>query len=324
MKPGWWQPTLSTDTVYRMELPSSRPHQFAWISIAAAIVTIALKFLAWWVTDSVGLLSDALESFVNLVGAIAALVALWYAAREPDEEHAYGHAKAEYFSSGLEGALIFLAAIAIIYTSVPRLTNPHPLDKAVTGAVVAGLAVVVNLIAARWILRAATEHQSIALEASADHLIADVITSLGVIVGIILIWLTDWNRLDPIIAILVAINILRVGLDLTRRSMLGLLDTALPANELEQINRVLALYQQREHVEAHALRTRRAGQRRFGSVHILVPGNWTVDRGQRLVEQIEHEIRAVVPGIAIVTHLESLDDPRSWEDESLPGPRDTM
>ena len=206
----------------------------------------------------------------------------------------------------------------------PWNDNPHPLDKAVTGAVVAGLAVVVNLIAARWILRAATEHQSIALEASADHLIADVITSLGVIVGIILIWLTDWNRLDPIIAILVAINILRVGLDLTRRSMLGLLDTALPANELEQINRVLALLQQREHVEAHALRTRRAGQRRFGSVHILVPGNWTVDRGHRLVEQIEHEIRAVVPGIAIVTHLESLDDPRSWEDESLPGPRDTM
>jgi cation diffusion facilitator family transporter len=298
-------------------------HRFAWISVAAALITILLKFSAWWVTDSVGLLSDALESFVNLVGAIAALIALWYATREPDAEHAYGHAKAEYFSSGLEGALILLAAVSIVYTAVPRLWRPEAVESAGLGITIAIVAGLVNLIAARWISRAAHSHNSIALEADANHLMTDVITTAAVVIGIFLIHLTGWTRLDPIVALLVAANIVRVGVDLMKRSMLGLLDTALPAAELDKIQLVLARHRQAEHIQAHALRTRQAGQRRFGSVHILVPGKWTVDRGHHLVEKIEREIREAVPGIMMVTHLESLDDPQSWEDADLPSPHET-
>ena len=301
-----------------MEIAAPHLHRFAWISIVAALITIVLKFAAWWVTDSVGLLSDALESFVNLVGAIAALVALWYAAREPDQEHAYGHAKAEYFSSGLEGSLILLAAISIIFTSVQRLINPSEVEKAELGVAIAAAAAVVNLIAAKWIQRAGQHHNSIALEAGARHLMTDVFTTIGVIVGVILIHFTGWSRLDPIIALVVAANIVRVGVDLMKRSMMGLLDTALPPEELGRIQTVLDRYRQNDHIEAHALRTRQAGQRRFGSVHILVPGSWSVDRGHQLTEQIEGEIREAVPGIMIVTHLESLDDPRSWDDTELP------
>ena len=286
--------------------------------MVAAVITIVLKFSAWWVTDSVGLLSDALESVVNLVGAIAALVALWYASREADEEHAYGHAKAEYFSSGLEGALILLAAVIIAATSFPRLLNPSPVDSAGLGVVIAIIATLVNLIAARWIQIAAREHRSIALEADAHHLLADVATSAGVVAGVILIHFTGWNILDPIVALIVALNIIRVGTDMVRRSMLGLLDTAIPRVELDAIEDVLRHYREVELIRTHALRTRQAGQRRFGSVHILVPGVWTVAQGQRLVEQIEQDIERAAPGIIMVTHLESLDDPRSWEDAKLP------
>lgn len=293
-------------------------HRFAWISVAAAVITIVLKFSAWWITDSVGLLSDALESFVNLVGAIAALAALWYASREADEEHAYGHAKAEYFSSGLEGALILLAAALIAWTAVPRLINPSEVESAEIGMLVAVAAAVVNLVAARWIQRAAQEHDSIALEAGARHLMADVITTVGVVVAVAVIAMTGWNRLDPIIALIVAVNVVRVGIDLMRRSMLGLLDTALPQGERAMIEQVLEQYRISDQIEAHALRTRQAGQRRFGSVHILVPGEWTVQRGHQLLDQIEADIRQKVPGIMLVTHLESLDDPRSWDDTRLP------
>jgi cation diffusion facilitator family transporter len=303
-----------------MEIATPHLHRFAWISITAALITILLKFAAWWVTDSVGLLSDALESFVNLVGAIAALIALWYAAQEPDQEHAYGHAKAEYFSSGLEGSLILLAAISIIYTSIQRLINPAAVESAGLGIVIAAAAAVVNLIAARWIQRAGQHHNSIALEAGARHLMTDVLTTVGVIIGVALIQVTGWSRLDPLIALVVAANIIRVGVDLMKRSMLGLLDTALPPEELDQIEGVLDRFRNADHIEAHALRTRQAGQRRFGSVHILVPGDWTVHHGHQLTEQIEREIQDAVPGIMMVTHLESLDDPRSWDDTELPQP----
>jgi cation diffusion facilitator family transporter len=303
-----------------MDAGHTQLHRFAWISIAAAVITIVLKFAAWWVTDSVGLLSDALESFVNLVGAIAALIALWYAGQEPDEEHAYGHAKAEYFSSGLEGTLILIAAISIIYSAAQRLQSPAEVESAGLGISIAVVASIVNLIAARWIQRAGAHHHSIALEAGARHLLTDVLTSVGVIIGIVLIQFTGWTRIDPIVALLVAANIIRVGFDLMKRSMLGLLDTALPPEELAKIERVLDRYRDVDHIQAHALRTRQAGQRRFGSVHILVPGDWTVDRGHHLLEQIEREIRADVPGIMMVTHLESLDDPRSWDDTALPTP----
>ena len=305
-----------------MDASTPHIHRFAWISVAAALITILLKFSAWWVTDSVGLLSDALESFVNLVGAIAALIALWYATREADEEHAYGHAKAEYFSSGLEGALILLAAVSIVYTAVPRLIDPEPVESAGTGITIAIVAALVNLLAARWISSAAHSHDSIALEADANHLMTDVITTGGVVIGVALMSATDWTRLDPIIALLVAANIIRVGIDLVKRSMLGLLDTALPDEQLEKIQTVLSRYRTSDNIQAHALRTRRAGLRRFGSVHILVPGDWTVHRGHQLASEIEQEIRAEVPGIMMVTHLESLDDPRSWDDATLPGTSD--
>lgn len=306
-----------------METVEPQVHKFAWISVAAAIITILLKFSAWQVTGSVGLLSDALESCVNLVGAVAALVALWYASREPDEEHAYGHAKAEYFSSGLEGALILLAAASIIYAAVPRFTNPIAVESAGLGITIAIVAAIVNLLAARWIAHAAQEHNSIALEADANHLMTDVITTAGVVIGVLLIHFTGWTRLDPVVALLVAANIVRVGIHLVKRSMLGLMDTALPPQDLDKIERVLAKYRDEEHIHAHALRTRQAGRRRFGSVHILVPGSWTVDRGHQLIDRIEHAIRQELPGIMMITHLESLDDPRSWADASLPGPSDT-
>lgn len=293
--------------------------RFGWVSIAAAALTIALKFGAWQVTGSVGLLSDALESVVNLVGAVATLVALWYATREPDAEHAYGHAKAEYFSSGLEGALILLAAGVIAVTAVPRLISPEPVEAIGVGTAIALIAAVVNLLASRWIRRAAEAHGSIALEADANHLRTDFVTTMGVVAGVGLIAVTGWDVLDAIVALIVAANIVRVGVDLLRRSMLGLLDTAVPQEELDRIAAVLARFSAREGIQSHALRTRQAGLRRFGSVHILVPGDWTVDRGHRLVERIESEIRDTVPGIMIVTHLESLDDPRSWQDADLPG-----
>jgi cation diffusion facilitator family transporter len=316
------EPLAGTPIWYRsnMEIATPQLHRFAWISIVAALITIVLKFAAWWVTDSVGLLSDALESFVNLVGAIAALVALWYASREPDQEHAYGHAKAEYFSSGLEGALILLAAISIIYTSIRRLIDPSEVESAGLGVAIAAAAAVVNLIASKWIQRAGEHHNSIALEADARHLMTDVLTTAGVIIGIALIQVTGWSRLDPIIALIVAVNIIKVGVDLMKRSMLGLLDTALPPEDVDRIESVLDQYRQKDHIQAHALRTRQAGQRRFGSVHILVPGDWTVHRGHQLAEQIEREIQDAVPGIMMVTHLESLDDPRSWDDTELPQP----
>ncbi|HQY30507.1 MAG TPA: cation diffusion facilitator family transporter [Thermomicrobiales bacterium] len=293
-------------------------YRFALISIGAATITIILKLAAWWVTDSVGFLSDALESVVNLVGAIVALVALIFASREPDEEHEYGHAKVEYFSSGAEGALIMVAAAAIVLTSVPRLFNPQAVSSTWTGIGISVVATLINLGAARLLSRAGKNYGSIALEADADHLFTDVITTGGVILGIVLISLTGWDVLDPVIALIVAGNIVRVGYQLLVRSAHGLMDTALPANEIQLIEGVLDRYRTSDHIEAHALRTRQAGQRRFGSVHILVPGDWTVDRGHHLVEQIERDIGSKVPGILIVTHLESLDDPLSFDDDALP------
>lgn len=302
--------------------PSARPtlSRFAWLSIAAAVVTITLKLGAWYITGSVGLLSDALESIVNLVAAIAALIALNVAAKEPDEEHAYGHAKAEYFSSGLEGALIFLAAVLIIYASVPRLFAPQPVDNGEIGVIVSIVSSVINLFVAFRLLRAAKQYRSITLDADAHHLLTDVWTSVGVVIGIVLVITTDVKILDPIVALLVAVNIIWTGVKLIRRSMLGLLDTALEPEDREAVNAILDRYRRERHIEAHALRTRQAGARNFVSVHILVPGNWTVRAGHRLLEQIEHDIRAAVPGTTVFTHLEPLEDPASWDDMTLDRP----
>jgi cation diffusion facilitator family transporter len=300
--------------------------RFAWLSIAAAVTTIALKMTAWRLTGSVGLLSDAMESLVNLVAAIMTLLMLNVAARPPDEEHAYGHGKAEYFASGAEGALILLAAVGIGWAAVGRLLAPQPLEQVGFGAVVSTAASLVNLAVSRVLLAAGRRHHSIALEADAHHLMTDVWTSAGVLGAIGLVALTGWNVLDPIIAIGVALQIVSTGVQLMRRSALGLLDTALPEPEQAAVRQVLARHEGPE-VRFHAVRTRLAGARRFVSMHVLVPGGWTVRRGHDLLEVIEGQVRQALPHATVFTHLEALEDPASWQDEGLdrtappPGPQ---
>lgn len=290
--------------------------RFAWLSIAAALVTIVLKASAWFVTGSVGLLSDALESFVNLAGALMALAMLTIAARPADEKHAYGHSKAEYFSSGVEGTLILVAAASIAAAAVRRFLAPQPLERIGLGLAVSVVASLVNLAVALVLLRAGKRHQSITLDANARHLFTDVWTSAGVLAGVGAVALTGWQRLDPLVALLVAANIVWSGFRIVRQSVLGLMDTAIPAGELAAVHKVLEPYLQ-EGVQYHALRTRQSGARRFVSLHVLVPGVWTVDRGHRLLERIEADIRGALSNVTVFTHLESLDDPASWNDISL-------
>jgi cation diffusion facilitator family transporter len=300
-------------------MPAESPSltRFAWLSIVAAILAIALKTGAYLLSGSVGLLSDALESVVNLVAALGALVARAVAARAPDEEHAYGHAKAEYFASGLEGTLVLVAAVLIAAAAIPRLRHPEPLGAVGWGLAVSSVASLVNAAVARRLYHAGKRYRSITLEADAKHLLTDVWTSVGVLAGVGLVALTGWLRLDPLIALVVAANIVWTGVGLVRRSMLGLLDTALPAEERATIETILARYRAESGVQTHALRTREAGARRFMSVHILVPGGWTVQRGHRLLEALEGDLRAALPGTTVFTHLESLDDPASWDDTKL-------
>ena len=290
--------------------------RFAWLSIAAAVVTIALKAIAYLLTGSVGLLSDALESLVNLVGAIMALAMLTIAARPADEDHAYGHSKAEYFSSGVEGTLILIAAASIVITAIPRLITPKPLEQVGLGLVISIAASLVNLIVALILLRAGKRYNSITLEADAHHLLTDVWTSVGVLAGVGAVAVTSWERLDPIVAFLVAANIIWSGVRIVRMSALGLMDTALSTDEQKLVKNVLKPYMLNG-VQFHALRTRQSGSRRFVSLHVIVPGRWTVQRGHRLLESIEADIRSVLQSVTIFTHLESLNDPASWDDTDL-------
>jgi cation diffusion facilitator family transporter len=294
--------------------------RFAWLSIAAALVTITLKTGAWWLTGSVGLLSDALESVVNLVAAMMTLWMLALSARPADQAHAYGYTKAEYFASGTEGALILLAAASIAWAAIPRLLSPQPIDQAGAGLLVSAAASVVNLLVSRVLLRAARAHHSIALEADAHHLMTDVWTSVGVLCGIALVALTGWHLLDPVVALLVAANIVRTGVQLVRRSALGLIDVALPAEEQKALGEVLGR-DRGETVRFHALRTRQAGARRFVSVHVLVPGEWTVLRAHDLVELLEREIRDAIRNVTVLTHIEPIEHPSSYEDMTLDRPR---
>lgn len=298
---------------------SSKLTGYAWLSIATAIVTISLKMTAWQLTGSVGLLSDALESFVNLVAAIVVLIALIVAAREPDDEHTYGHSKAEYFSSGLEGGLIFLAAIGIFYTAIPRLWNPQPLEDIGIGIVLVAIAAAINGLVGLKLHKAAREHRSVTLESDAKHLFTDVWTTAGVILGVVLVSLTGWERLDPILAIGVGIQILSTGFQLVRASINGLLDAAIPADELTKLQTLLDRWQEDRGVVTHALRTRQAGRRRFVSMHVLVPGYWTVDRGHDIVGELEDDIRTILPETTVFTHLEPLEKPESWNDSGLDG-----
>src|SRR4030095_2822297 len=297
-------------------MASANLTRFAWLSIGAAILTIALKTTAYWLTGSVGLLSDALESLVNLVAAIMALAMLTVAARPPDEMHAFGYGKAEYFSSGLEGPLILLAAGGIAWTAVPRILAPQPLEHIGIGLTVSVLASAVNFWVARALMNAGKEYRSITLEADAHHLMTDVWTSVGVVLGVGAVALTGWMRLDPIIALIVAANILRIGWQLLSRSVRGLMDATLPAAEQDAIKQVLKHYQSGG-IQYHALRTRQAGTRAFISLHVLVPRDWTVQRGHDLLEQLERDIRSAVPGAQLFTHLEPQGDPAAWEDIEL-------
>ena len=290
--------------------------RFAWLSIAAAIATIALKALAYLLTGSVGLLSDALESFVNLAGALMAFSMLSLAARPADANHAYGHGKAEYFSSGVEGGLILIAAASIAVAAVDRLFNPRPLEQLGIGLGVSVVASAINLGVGVVLMRAARQYESITLEANAHHLMTDVWTSAGVLVGVGAVALTGWLWLDPVVALAVAVNIVWTGVRIVRSSILGLMDTALPEAEQARIVDILEGYVSDE-VQYHALRTRRAGPRRFVSVHVLVPGEWTVDRGHELLERIEAELRGALPMMSVLTHLEPLGDPAAWDDLDL-------
>ena len=293
--------------------------RYAWLSIGAAVTTIALKTTAYFLTGSVGLLSDALESGVNLVGAMMALAMLTIAARPADEDHTYGHSKAEYFSSGVEGTLILIAAVSIVATAIPRLISPKPIEQLGLGLGISVAASLVNLIVARILLKAGKLHNSITLEADAQHLMTDVWTSVGVLAGVGLVALTGWERLDPIVAFIVAANIVWSGVHIVRKSALGLMDTALPIKEQAILKSILEKYT-KNGVEYHALRTRESGSRQFVSFHVLVPGKWTVQRGHRLLESIEADIRRAMPSVTVFTHLESLNDPASWEDTNLDRP----
>lgn len=291
--------------------------RFAWLSIFAAVTTIGLKGGAYLLTGSVGLLSDALESLINLAAAIVVLMILKLAARPPDDEHAFGHDKAEYFASGIEGTLIFLAAVAIGWTAVWRLFEPQPLEQIGVGLIITAVATVVNLVVGQILIRAGRQHRSITLEADGKHLMTDVWTSVGVIAGVWAIGATGWLFLDPLVALLVAANIVREGIKLMRRSALGLMDTVISDEKQERVRTILDGYVEKRGIDYHALRTRRAATRSFISVHILVPGAWTVHEGHGLLEEIESDIRSEVPGAVVFTHLESLDDPASWYDIEL-------
>jgi len=290
---------------------------FAWLSIAAALATIALKTGAYFLTGSVGLLSDALESLVNLAGAIMALGMLIIAARPADDSHGYGHSKAEYFASVTEGILILGAAIGIIGAAVNRLLHPRELEQLGLGLAVSVAASVINLIVARILLREGKARQSITLEADGHHLMTDVWTSVGVIGGVALGGLTGWVILDPLVAIAVALNIIWTGVRLVNRSVSGLMDAALPAQEQALIQNVMEKYREKG-VTFHALRTRQAGARRFISVHILVPGDWTVHDAHHVAEDFEADVRAALGSVVTVfTHMEPVEDELSMEDMFL-------
>jgi cation diffusion facilitator family transporter len=290
--------------------------RFAWLSIAAAVATISIKLGAWWLTGSVGLLSDALESVVNLVAAAMTLWMLSLSARPPSEEHAYGYSKAEYFSSGLEGAMIFVAALAIAWTAVDRLLHPRALESVGLGLGLSVAASAINFGVARVLLRAARRYQSIALEADAHHLMTDVWTSVGVVVAVAAVAFTGWNSLDPLIALAVAANIVFTGFSLIKRSAQGLLDRSLEAEQLAAITAVLDKHRNGG-IEFHALMTRAAAGRSFVSMHVLVPGDWTVKCAHDLADSIEHEIATALPGTNVFTHIEPQDDPASYADVAL-------
>ena len=292
------------------------PRSYMLLSLAAAVTTIALKTVAWRLTGSVGLLSDAMESGVNLVAAIGAFWALSLAAKPADRTHHYGHFKAEYFSSGLESVLIVVAALAIIHTAIGRLQAPQPLEQVGIGLAISLVATAINAAVAWLLLKAARRFDSITLRADAHHLLSDVWTSGGVVAGIALVKLTGLTLLDPLIAIAVALNIVVTGWKLFHETATGLLDRALPDAEQQRLEDLLASAESEE-IRFHALRTRVAGSRRFVSFHVLVPGHWSVQRGHDLCEQLEHRVAQTLTRTHVLTHLEPIEDPKAWDDQGF-------
>jgi cation diffusion facilitator family transporter len=293
------------------------PTFYAWLSVATSLLTIGLKFFAWHSTGSVGMLSDAVEALVNIAAALIALGVLTYSATKPDREHNFGHEKAEYFSSGIEGSLIFVAAAAIIWTAIPRFFAPQPLEQVGLGMALSILASLANAACAWVMLRAAREHRSITLEADARHLLTDVWTTAGVLAGVLLVQATGWLRLDPIVAIAVAVQILFTGWKLIGRSFQGLMDRAIPDADRAVVVEVLETLR-RQGGDYHALRTRVAGAKSFVDVHVLVPGRMSVQEAHDLAEGLENEIHTRLPHVEVLTHLEPLEDPKSWDDPEKP------
>ncbi len=289
---------------------------YTYLSMAAAVMTIALKTGAYYLTGSVGLLSEALESIVNLLTALAAFWALSFAATPADEDHPFGHHKAEYFSSGLESILIIITAISIVVIALPKFLAPQPLEQIGLGVAVSLIATAINGLVAWVLLKAGRRLRSITLRADAHHLLTDVWTSIGVTVGILIAQLTGWTIVDPIIALLVAAQILWSGIHLLRETAAGLLDTAMPMADRDQMTNIFSIYEQRG-IHFHALRTRVSGSRGFVTFHVLVPGSWTVQQGHDLCEEVEAAITQVLPGTHIVAHMEPLEDPKSWADLEL-------
>jgi cation diffusion facilitator family transporter len=290
--------------------------RFAWLSIAAAVLTICLKSGAYLLTGSVGLLSDAIESLINLAAAGMALWMLTIAARPPDESHMYGHGKAEYFSSTVEGILILVAAIGIAFTAIERLLNPIPLEQLGIGLGISLAATLVNFAVSRVLFSVGKNNRSITLEADAHHLMTDVWTSVGVIGGVGAVALTGWQILDPLVALAVAVNIVWTGIQLIRRSIAGLMDASLPQSEQQKIEAVLNRYREKG-IDFHALRTREAASRRFVSVHVLVPGDWSVHDSHHIAEDLERDIRAAIGDAVVITHLEPIEDEISLHDIQL-------
>ncbi|MEN1924848.1 cation diffusion facilitator family transporter [Luteimonas sp. MJ293] len=291
--------------------------KYAWLAIATAVVTVLLKASAWAITGSVGLLSDAAESMVNLVAAIAALVALTIAARPADDNHHFGHTKAEYFSAALEGVMVFVAAASIIYLGIDRLLNPRPLESLGIGMVISLLAAVLNGVVGRLLIKVGTEHRSVTLRADGKHLMTDVYTSVGVVVGLLLVWLTGWGWLDPVVAILVGLNILFTGYKLISESAAGLMDASLSTEDNARIHAILEAHTEKGRIEFHAVRTRESAARQFMEMHMLVPGEWTVLRGHDAMEDLVEKIVAEFPAMRVTGHLEPISDPRSYEDINL-------
>lgn len=291
--------------------------KYAWLAIATALLTALLKGSAWAITGSVGLLSDAAESMVNLVAAIVALVSLTIAAKPADDNHHFGHGKVEYFSAALEGIMVFVAAASIIYMAVMRLMNPVPLESLGIGLAISLVAAVANGVVGRLLVKVGTQHNSITLRADGRHLLTDVYTSVGVVVGLVLVWVTGWYWLDPVIAILVGVHILVTGYRLIAESTAGLMDGSLLPEENARIEAILDAHTEPGRIEFHAVRTRVSGARQFMEMHMLVPGDWSVQRGHDAMEDLIEEIVEDFPAMRVTGHLEPISDPRSYHDMTL-------